>query len=54
MAAALHHVDDFLSCHDMQSLEAVAAHLSALPRRRGGVGRTLSARQSVREQAGVA
>jgi uncharacterized protein with von Willebrand factor type A (vWA) domain len=35
MAAALHHVDDFLSCHDLQSLEAVAAHLCALPRRRG-------------------
>jgi uncharacterized protein with von Willebrand factor type A (vWA) domain len=43
MAAALHHVDDFLSCHDMQSLEAVAAHLSALPRRRGGARPTLSA-----------
>jgi uncharacterized protein len=35
MAAALDHVDDFLSCHDMQSLEAVARHLEALPRRRG-------------------
>ena len=35
MSAALGHVDDFLSCHDMQSLDAVAAHLSALPRRRG-------------------
>jgi uncharacterized protein with von Willebrand factor type A (vWA) domain len=35
MAAALAHVDDFLSCHDMQSLEAVARHLAALPRRRG-------------------
>jgi uncharacterized protein len=35
MAAALSHVDDFLSCHDMQSLEAVADHLAALPRRRG-------------------
>jgi uncharacterized protein len=54
MAAALHHVDDFLSCHDMQSLEAVAAHLSALPRRRGGPGRTSSAGESAREQAGVA
>jgi uncharacterized protein with von Willebrand factor type A (vWA) domain len=43
MAAALHHVDDFLSCHDMQSLEAVAAHLSALPRRRGGARPTLAA-----------
>ena len=36
MAAALDHVDDFLSCHDMQSLEAVARHLELLPRRRGG------------------
>jgi uncharacterized protein len=36
MAAALAHVDDFLPCHDMQSLEAVAQHLGALPRRRGG------------------
>lgn len=35
MAAALAHVDDFLSCHDMQSLEVVARHLEALPRRRG-------------------
>jgi len=35
MAAALNHVDDFLSCHDLQSLEAVAQHLAALPRRRG-------------------
>jgi uncharacterized protein with von Willebrand factor type A (vWA) domain len=37
MAAALCHVDDFLPCHDMQSLEAVAAHLEALPRRRGSL-----------------
>jgi uncharacterized protein with von Willebrand factor type A (vWA) domain len=35
MAAALHHVHDFLACHNMQSLEAVAAHLTRLPRRRG-------------------
>lgn len=35
MAAALRYVDDFLSCHDMQSLEAVARHLRALPKRRG-------------------
>jgi uncharacterized protein with von Willebrand factor type A (vWA) domain len=35
MAAALRSVDDFLSCHDMQSLEAVAKHLGALPKRRG-------------------
>lgn len=36
MAAALDHIDDFLPCHDMQSLEAVARHLEVLPRRRGG------------------
>jgi uncharacterized protein with von Willebrand factor type A (vWA) domain len=35
MAAALRHVDDFLSCHDLRSLEAVARHLGALPKRRG-------------------
>ena len=35
MAAALEHVDDFLPCHNMRSLEAVARHLAALPRRRG-------------------
>jgi uncharacterized protein len=47
MAAALSHVDDFLSCHDMQSLEAVAQHLAALPRRRG------SARSSLSSTVGV-
>jgi uncharacterized protein len=36
MAAALGQVDDFLTCHNLQSLERVAAHLSALSRRRGG------------------
>lgn len=35
MSAALQQVDDFLSCHDLQSLEVVAQHLAALPRRRG-------------------
>jgi len=35
MAAALGHVDDFLPCHDMQSLEALARHLEGLPRQRG-------------------
>lgn len=35
MAAALGYVDDFLACHDMQSLETLARHLGALPRRRG-------------------
>lgn len=37
MAAALRHTDDFLTCHDMQSLSALAAHLAALPRRRRGL-----------------
>src|SRR5690606_31095243 len=41
MAAALEHVDDFLSCHDLQSLEAVAQHLELLPRRRGRARPTL-------------
>lgn len=36
MAAALEHVHDFLPCHDLQSLERVAAHLRRLCRRRGG------------------
>jgi uncharacterized protein with von Willebrand factor type A (vWA) domain len=45
MAAALSHVDDFLPCHDMQSLEAVALHLEALPRRRGSRRAPLGARQ---------
>lgn len=35
MAAALHHVDDFLTCHNLQSLSAVALHLTQLSRRRG-------------------
>lgn len=35
MAAALHHVDDFLACHNLQSLSAVALHLTRLSRRRG-------------------
>lgn len=35
MAAALDHIDDFLSCHSLRSLEALARHLEALPRRRG-------------------
>lgn len=43
MAAALSHVDDFLSCHDMQSLEVVARHLAALPRRRGSARSTVAA-----------
>jgi uncharacterized protein len=43
MAAALAHVDDFLACHDMQSLEAVAQHLSSLPRRRGALSTTAGA-----------
>lgn len=36
MAAALEHVDDFLACHNLQSLERIAAHLGTLSRRRGG------------------
>jgi uncharacterized protein len=36
MAAALAHVDDFLTCHNLQSLERVATQLGALSRRRGG------------------
>lgn len=35
MRAALDHVDDFLPCHDLQSLAALGEHLSALPARRG-------------------
>ena len=35
MAAALQHVDDFLTCHNLQSLSAVATHLTQLSRRRG-------------------
>jgi uncharacterized protein len=45
MAAALSHVDDFLPCHDMQSLEAVARHLASLPRRRGSRRAPFVARQ---------
>jgi uncharacterized protein with von Willebrand factor type A (vWA) domain len=37
MAAALAHVDDFLTCHNLQSLERIATELGALSRRRGGV-----------------
>jgi uncharacterized protein len=45
MAAALEHVDDFLPCHNMRSLQAVARHLAALPRRRGaGAGPSAGAR----------
>jgi uncharacterized protein with von Willebrand factor type A (vWA) domain len=36
MRAALPYVDDFLSVRDMASLEALAAHLDALPDRRRG------------------
>jgi uncharacterized protein len=34
MAAALPFVDDFLACHNLQSLEALSRHLGSLPRRR--------------------
>lgn len=39
MAAALAHVDDFLTCHDLQSLERVAVELRRLRRGRGGARR---------------
>jgi uncharacterized protein len=35
MAAALPYVDDFLPVRDLRSLEALARHLAAIPRRRG-------------------
>jgi uncharacterized protein len=35
MAAALPFVDDFLACHNLQSLRALSEHLASLPRRRG-------------------
>jgi uncharacterized protein with von Willebrand factor type A (vWA) domain len=50
MAAALPQVDDFLPAHDLNSLESLAAHLAALPQRRGersgGAGLVVSARRS--------
>jgi len=38
MAAALPHIDDFLPVRDLQSLEALARHLAAIPRRRSARG----------------
>jgi hypothetical protein len=35
MSAALPFVDDFLACHNLQSLRALSEHLGRLPRRRG-------------------
>jgi uncharacterized protein with von Willebrand factor type A (vWA) domain len=35
IAAALPFVDDFLSCHNLQSLGALSDHLARLPKRRG-------------------
>jgi hypothetical protein len=35
MAAALPFVDDFLACHNLQSLQALSDHLASLPKRRG-------------------
>ena len=35
IAAALPFVDDFLSCHNLQSLGALSDHLAQLPKRRG-------------------
>lgn len=46
MAAALHYVDDFLTCHNLQSLSAVAMHLTQLSRRRGS-GLLLSGREAL-------
>jgi uncharacterized protein len=52
MAAALHHVDDFLTCHNLQSLSALAQHLGQLPRRRGlGVAGSGWAGQQMPESA---
>jgi hypothetical protein len=36
MAAALPHIDDFLPVRDLRSLEALARHVAAIPRRREG------------------
>ena len=36
--AALPHIDDFLPVHNLDSLEALARHLNALPARRGAIG----------------
>lgn len=44
MAAALRHVDDFLACHNLQSLGALEAHLGRLPARRGGIFEHVSRR----------
>jgi len=46
MVAALHHVDDFLTCHNLQSLSAVALHLGQLSRRRGS-GSALSGSEAL-------
>jgi uncharacterized protein len=35
IAAALPFVDDFLACHNLQSLQALSDHLGSLPKRRG-------------------
>lgn len=37
MAAALPYVDDFLPVRDLRSLESLARHLAAIPRRKGAV-----------------
>jgi uncharacterized protein len=51
ISAALPFVDDFLACHNLQSLEALSAHLAGLPRRRGRA-RSFSA-AARNEQAGL-
>jgi uncharacterized protein with von Willebrand factor type A (vWA) domain len=47
MAAALPYVDDFLTCHNLQSLSALSLHLGRLPRRHGRA-RAFSAPGSLR------
>ena len=47
MAAALAHVDDFLPIHDLRSIQALAARLAALPRRK------TTARSSQRARPGA-
>ena len=51
MRAALPYIDDFLPCHNVQSLEALTAHLAALSRRRGETP-ALAASVSGRARAG--
>jgi hypothetical protein len=52
MAAALPFVDDFLTCHNLQSLTALSEHLGRLPRR-GTRARSFVARQVAHELPAV-